>query len=128
MKGRNPSQKVAGQQLIKIVDDWILKLKKRHDFTGVQELDLLPANAFLKVIDHQEFGTILGLVGVIHLHETVLFDCLHRKYFELSAVDRNEAIDAIHARMNHADVSAADKYSWRELLHVLVPVRLKKAA
>ncbi|HXF28453.1 MAG TPA: hypothetical protein VN457_01265 [Chlamydiales bacterium] len=128
MIGQNSSQKADIQQLIKIVDTWILKLKKQHDVSNAAELDQLPANYFSKVVDHQEFEMLLKLVTIIHEHEDVLFDCLHRKYLELSAVDRHSAIDAIYDAMRHADVSDANKHSWQELLAVLIPVRQRKAA
>ena len=125
---RKSSQNMDAVQLMNVVDDWIIKLKRRHDFSKLIELDQLPASYFAKVVDHQEFETLLHLVSVLSKHEDVLFDCLHRKYSELSSVDRHCAIDAIHKVLQHADMTAREKMSWNELLRILVPKQGKKAA
>jgi hypothetical protein len=130
MAKRNTSnKKIVIDDVTRKTDDWIVALKK-GDIIAKQfsELDTLPTENFIKVVDHQEFEVLKAIVMDIKKHRKELFDCMFRKYNELCAEDRHDVIDFAHTKMRRDDVSSEEKKVWKQFMDRLIPVKMKRAA
>ena len=130
MVRRNSSnKKIVIDDLTRKTDDWIVALKRGDIISNrFSELDALPTENFIKVVEHKEFEVLRELLMGIKKHRKELFDCLLKKMSELCAEDRHDAIDFARTRLRRDEVSSEEKKVWKQFMDRLSSVKMKRAA
>ena len=123
------NKKIVIDDVTRKTDEWIIALK-RGDIISKRfgELDALPTENFIKVVEHQEFEVLRALVMDIKKHRKELFDCLLKKFNELCAEDRHDAVDFVRTKLRRDEVSSEEKKVWKQFMDRLSPLKMKRAA